>query len=75
MKNKVLIELIVPSIDEKYDISDEQERKCFVSDSVLSLLKRRIDEGLLNCTGDMQDRYRELCARKKDIEKLDSIFD
>ena len=61
--------------DEKYDISDEQERKCFVSDSVLSLLKRRIDEGLLNCTGDMQDRYRELCARKKDIEKLDSIFD
>lgn len=60
--------------DEKFDISDEQERKCFVSDSVLSLLKRRIDEGLLACTGDMQDRYRELCIRKKDIERLDSIF-
>ena len=60
--------------DEKYDISDEKERKCFVSDSVLSLLKRRIDEGLMNCTGDMQERYRALCARKKDIEKLNSIF-
>ena len=60
--------------DEKYDGLDENEKKCFASQSVLSILRRSIDDKLSLCTTDDADKYRELCIKMKNADSIKDIF-
>ena len=60
--------------DEKYDGLDEDEKKCFASQSVLSILKRSIGHKMALCTTDNADEYRELCIKKKEADSVKDIF-
>ena len=60
--------------DENYEGADEDEKRRFLSESVISLMKRRTDELLSACTAQMQDEYRKLTLKKKETDKIESIF-
>ena len=60
--------------DEKYDSSEEDDKKLFISESVISVYRRCIDEKLSLCTPDTPDEYRSLCARQKEADVMQSIF-
>lgn len=60
--------------NDKFDDSDDSQKRQFLSDSVLALLRRRTDMRLASCTRDMQEEYREISAKKKEIDNCKSIF-
>lgn len=60
--------------DENYELSGEEDKKRFLSESVISLLKRHTDTLLSECTVDMQEEYRRLTLKRKEIDKTESIF-
>ena len=61
--------------DNMYSISDEEEKKKFISDSVLSMLKKKVNAKLAACSEQDAQKYAELNKRKKELEGIETIFE